>query len=304
MDIQEQIRGIRNLFLREVNEEKRIITYAGITETVASDRGILRVDGAIWDRFDKNPAFLWSHYGDTIGRVVARRLDKKAKEWLIDVEYASPEVSEFADSKYRLAKAGFLPAVSVGFNVIEFERDLSDDERTKLGIGPYGWVGKKYEVNEFSLVSVGADPEATERAIRSGAIRESDLEMESSQITQTGFAQSFVPVNWTPIDATTGSIEFTRFDSGTRDLVEALQANTEQHQRTQVAQETLTDEIAGLTEFLSRGEKVAEIEVGDKKPDTSDADDDASEVIKMATELAERVANMGDRNEQRDIRST
>lgn len=297
MTIQEQIRGIRELLIRSVNEEKRIITYAGITETVASDGGILRVKGAVWDRFDKNPAFLWSHYGDTIGRVVNRKLDKKAKEWLIDVEYASPEVSEFADSKYRLAKAGFLPAVSVGFKVLEFQRDMTDKERETAGIGPFGWIAEKYEVSEFSLVSVGADPDATQRAIDAGEIRQEDVDMSPSKpVDQEKPKHHAATINV----GVKSSKEFREFTGNVGSHTEALEANTKEHQRTQVMLNALTDEISGLTEFLERGHKGAEIVVGEE-PDTTDADaDERREIESKIRELSERVTNLGERNEQRD----
>lgn len=323
MDIQEQIRGIRNLVVREASEANRTVVFRGVTETVASDGGILNVDGANWSRMDTNYPVLWNHGDKVIGKIVHREIDKKDRAVDFHVKFAEASESGFAEEIFQLVKGDYIRASSIGFGVQKFKEPISEKERESLGLGPWGWIADEWTGHELSIVPVGADPKALKRGMSDIGLdydgeRELMRRHEAEQKKRTiesveiyrrggdslGVAQAGIDrPALSPIDATTGSIEFTRFDSGTRDLVEALQANTEQHQRTQVAQETLTDEIAGLTEFLSRGEKVAEIEVGDKKPDTSDADDDVSLILSEINTLTERVAKIGDRNEQRNTGS-
>jgi HK97 family phage prohead protease len=150
----------------------RSIRFIASTDNVCRDRGIVETRG--WDtaEFSKNPVFLWAHQADQIplGRVVKTEVTPAGL--VADVEFAGEaEKNDRAECVFRMFKAGFLSAVSVGFNVLE-QRGPSAEER-KAGAE---WVATRTELLEISAVPVPADPDALaiSRAIKDGTIREAD----------------------------------------------------------------------------------------------------------------------------------
>jgi HK97 family phage prohead protease len=114
-----------------------------------------RLDPLGWEleNFRRNPIVPWSH--DTsippIGRVV--NIYKNIVELGGDIEFARPEVSEFADEIFRLVDAGFINACSVGFPPLEWEW-ADDPDR------PFGVNFKRQRLLEVSVVPVPALPSA------------------------------------------------------------------------------------------------------------------------------------------------
>jgi HK97 family phage prohead protease len=114
-----------------------------------------RLDPLGWElgNFRRNPIVPWSH--DTsippIGRVV--NIYKNSVELGGDIEFAPPEVSQFADEIFRLADSGYLSGCSVGFLPLEW--DWSDDPDR-----PFGIDFKRQRLVEVSVVPVPALPSA------------------------------------------------------------------------------------------------------------------------------------------------
>ena len=177
-------KGLREVLfsLRAANDEERTLTFRGTTESVARDGGVLLADGMNAQNFDANPVVLWAHdieggQVNVIGKVTDRTFDAEAKAWDFDVRFATAEQNPLADTVYRLAKDEFVRAASVGFMVTDFERDISDERRDELGIGKHGWIGRKWELYELSLVPVGSDPAALQRA----GVATADIELLTQQ---------------------------------------------------------------------------------------------------------------------------
>lgn len=116
------------------------------------DRDNDTIDGKGWQiaNYLKNPVVLWAH--DYKGLPVA----KSQRVWLEDgklksiTEFASADLYPFADTVYRMVKAGFLNATSVGFAPDDYE--LDEDRR--------GVNFKKQDLLEYSIVPVPSNPEA------------------------------------------------------------------------------------------------------------------------------------------------
>jgi HK97 family phage prohead protease len=114
-----------------------------------------RLDPLGWEleSFRRNPIVPWSH--DTsippIGRVV--NIYKNSVELGGDIEFARPEISQFADEIFRLVDAGFVNACSVGFLPLEWEW-ADDPDR------PWGIDFKRQRLLEVSVVPVPALPSA------------------------------------------------------------------------------------------------------------------------------------------------
>src|SRR5690348_11568919 len=110
-------------------DDSRKIRFVFSDGTV--DRAGDRIDPAGWQTasFMKNPVALWAHnsFAPPIGRAsnVAQVGDKLKG----DIEFMLADINAFADSVYKMVKAGFIKAVSVGFIPLEWSF-ATDKDRT------------------------------------------------------------------------------------------------------------------------------------------------------------------------------
>lgn len=128
-----------------------IFRFTASTEAVDRDGDVLFADGWDLDNFSKNPVILYAHdqFGTfPVGKAVAAETGDGFLS--VDVDFTPRAVSENGHEVYRLVKAGFLNAVSVGFNPIEF---MYNDEHK-------GYDFHKVELLEVSIVAVPANQEA------------------------------------------------------------------------------------------------------------------------------------------------
>lgn len=121
------------------------------------------IDPKGWDLgvFNRNPVALFAHmsWDPPIGR--ASNVSVQGGKLSGDIEFASPDVYEFADTIYRLVKGGFLKATSVGFLPKEWVFS-SDKDR------PYGIDFKKQTLLEISVCPVPCNPNALGEARSAG----------------------------------------------------------------------------------------------------------------------------------------
>lgn len=145
-----------------------------IIQFIASDDTLDRYDEVIaaagWDlrNYKRNPVFQNSHkYGDvifTLGKAVLTEV--RGNALVQDIEFAV-DINPVAKLAFDLYKGGFLNAVSVGFIPLEWEDgNQSTPHRRKF---------LKQELLELSAVSIPANPNALQNAVRAGAVDRSDL---------------------------------------------------------------------------------------------------------------------------------
>jgi len=171
---------IQKIFSSEIKQigtdEDRILRFTTSTEAIDRDGDIISVDGWKLDNYLKNPVILYGHNyeGLPIGKSVSTIIDSINKKLVQDVKFPTKDEYEFADTVYKLAKAGYLNATSVGFIGLDSEPRL--DEKGN-------WLGKKYkkqELLETSIVPVPSNPTALLEARSKGII--SDKELKTLQI--------------------------------------------------------------------------------------------------------------------------
>lgn len=143
----------------------RAVPYWASDERVDSYGDIVRQDW-ILDDFQKNPVMPWSHgwgglpIGNSIDeQVIESRTDGDYNGpalWLLGL-FATKAMSEMADSAFRLIKARFLRAGSVGFRSHRIIDVKDEDERQKLGLGRWGFVLERNQLLEFSPCLLGAN---------------------------------------------------------------------------------------------------------------------------------------------------
>lgn len=132
------------------DEDSRKVSFTISTGAVDRDRDTLKVDGWELDDYRKNPVVLWAHnyYGLPIGK--AETVLPKSGVLKATAEFATAEMNPLAESVYRMLKAGFLRATSVGFQPL---KHAYDEER-----GGFDFL--KQSLLEFSVVPVPANPQA------------------------------------------------------------------------------------------------------------------------------------------------
>lgn len=123
------------------------------------DRAGDSIDPAGWQTkaFLDNPVALWAHdrASPPIGR--ASNVGVVGKKLMGDIEFMDADISPFADSIYRMVKAGFVRAVSVGFMPLKWAFATDKDR-------PYGIDFQKQELLEISVCPVPCNPNALAEA--------------------------------------------------------------------------------------------------------------------------------------------
>jgi HK97 family phage prohead protease len=140
----------------------RRLKFIASTESPDRDLDVILVAGWQLDNYLKNPVVLLNHKHD--GLPVAKAVDlfkDTAKRQLVaTVEFPPDGVYPLSDTVYKLAKAGFINAVSVGFNGLESQPRPEGRGR----------IYTKQELYEISIVGVPAQPEALQTAVGKGII--------------------------------------------------------------------------------------------------------------------------------------
>ncbi len=165
---------------RAPREEGGLLWFQGTSEAVDSHDSIIRADGADFTRFRDNPVVLLDHENrvDSIaGQAEEIRPTDNPKGHEFGIRFASEE-SERAARAERLARAGILRGSSIGFipKRVRQASEISEAERTLLGLGRFGYIVEEWELLELTVVPVGSNPEALKRAVAEGVLRMDDLE--------------------------------------------------------------------------------------------------------------------------------
>ena len=147
---------------------------APVIEFTASDDTLDRYDEVIdakgWDltNYKRNPVFQNSHkYGDiafTLGKSLVTEV--RGNALVQRIEFAV-DINPMAKLAYDLYRGGFLNAVSVGFIPLDWQDGG--------GANKYARKFIKQELLELSAVSIPANPNALQNAVKSGAVDRSDL---------------------------------------------------------------------------------------------------------------------------------
>jgi HK97 family phage prohead protease len=141
--------------------EMRALRFTISTGSVDREQDVISIAG--WDlkNYLRNPVVLWGHDASMlpIGRAFDVAIEDGALKASIEfIPTDTPERGAFAESVYRLARAGFIAATSVGF------RPLKWDYTRDAARGADDWFPgidfEEQELVELSVVTVPANPEA------------------------------------------------------------------------------------------------------------------------------------------------
>jgi HK97 family phage prohead protease len=131
----------------EIQNDGRVVRYRLSDASVARDRHAIPNSAWQLDNFEANPVFLWAHDAESppIGRV--GNITRVGDSLMGDVEYMDADTYPFADMIFRMVKEGFVNAVSMGFNPLEWTYPA--DKKRAGGVD-----FKKVDLMEVSQVPV------------------------------------------------------------------------------------------------------------------------------------------------------
>jgi HK97 family phage prohead protease len=139
--------------------DDRTISYIFSDESVGRDGHTINNDGWSLTNFRANPIAVWNHSDVVIGRVTS--IGPVRKELRGSIRFAEADLSPFADSVFRMTKAGYLNATSVSWLPIKWT--YSNDRARPGGIDFL-----EQELLEVSAVAVPALPTALATARDAG----------------------------------------------------------------------------------------------------------------------------------------
>ncbi len=145
--------------------EPRTVISTIATGAVDRDKEVLLPKGAELDNYRANPVVLWGHdnYSPPIGKNI----------WVTTKGNRIVAKTEFADTPrgnevFELFKGGFLKAFSVGFNPIEHRQPTTKDLTKHPEWAEARRIYSKWEMLEYSVVPIPANPDALVSAVSKG----------------------------------------------------------------------------------------------------------------------------------------
>lgn len=149
--------------------ELQILGESRVMSFVFSDGNVDRygdtIDARGWvlESFNANPVALFGHDANTVENVIGRAHNVRIEgnRLVGEIEFMEASVNPNAEAVFQMLKAGFLNAVSVGFQPLDWQ--LSKDKSRPQGID-----FKKQELLEISVVPIPANPTALVQARAAG----------------------------------------------------------------------------------------------------------------------------------------
>lgn len=186
-------------------DNSRSVDHIASDETPDRMGDIIRVAG--WDLtdFKNNPMLLWMHnHEHPIGRVLSAKKGKAddGRKALLTTSRIHEDDKSLGglsnEVLLRMVQDGDLPAVSVGFQPLETYRPESEEERIKLGLGPWGVVFPAASLLELSVVAIGANQNALkrglEKAVAEKRLSDRDFELVLAHVAKAINGESEQPV--------------------------------------------------------------------------------------------------------------
>jgi len=142
-------KGLVSGEVKEIAGQDRSLNFTISTASV--DRDSDTIDPAGWDlrHYAKSPTVLWAHDYSSLPIAKATAVTKDLNRLLATAQFPTPDLYPFGAQVYDLLRAGFLNATSVGFRPLKWKEN------------EHGGIHfEAAELLEFSVVPVGANPEA------------------------------------------------------------------------------------------------------------------------------------------------
>lgn len=194
---------------RVLSETEGTIEYIASDETLDCYGEIVRVNGWRFTQFAKNAPFVNSHDYSDIRNLLGQVVSFEVKDGkLVEVVQYARQPDTLADWAFKMARDGFLRAVSVGFVPLRMASKWDSDASGFLGqvaelkldaqtTARLRAVYLEQEQIELSQCVIGANPNAlanVAKAYKAGCLTEDDVQKLSAQIaTETKTATPTQP---------------------------------------------------------------------------------------------------------------
>lgn len=144
--------------------EGRVLSYRVSDETQDRYGDVIEAKGANFDNYKKNPVIMFAHnYGSMpVGNSIKYGIDKsKGFVWAWGLfPDRTVDSTGWGDLTYKMARAGFLKACSVGLIPHEAKIPKTESEAKEMGVGKWGIRITKWDVLEWSPCGIPANPNA------------------------------------------------------------------------------------------------------------------------------------------------
>lgn len=182
---------------RVLSEEEGTIEYVASDETLDCYGEIVRVNGWRFTNFAKNAPFVNSHDYSDIRNLLGQVISFEVREGkLIEVVKYARQPDTLAEWAFKMARDGFLRAVSVGFVPVRMCSKWDSDQSPFLAqvaelkldaqtAAKLRAVYLEHEQIELSQCVIGANPNAlanVAKAYKAGCLSEADVHKLSAQI--------------------------------------------------------------------------------------------------------------------------
>lgn len=184
-----------------LDAKQGLVEYVASDESLDRDREVVRIKGWRFDNFKRYSPFLDSHRRGSIDAILGRVVDFAVKggrlvevvEWAINA--GLPE-DHLANVGFKLTQAGYLKAVSVGFEPVRYVSKYGEGapyltELRALGLDklpqeqwPYR-IFLEQQQTELSAVTVPANANALAKAYKDGLIPDTLLESISKEYNRS-----------------------------------------------------------------------------------------------------------------------
>ncbi len=136
-----------------IDQQERLVEGRINTDTIDAYNSIVEPSGAILDDYKNYASVLFNHHSDNL---IGNAVEVKQTDNFIDSKWQFlPPGYELADYVWRLYKDGWLNGYSIGFVPMDWDYETIDDVDVVRVT--------EWELKEFSLTSVPANPEALAR---------------------------------------------------------------------------------------------------------------------------------------------
>jgi HK97 family phage prohead protease len=147
----------------EAASEDRVVSFIFSDDSV--DRYGDRIEARGWqlDNFNANPVALFGHDAGSVENVIGRAKNVRVdgNRLVGEIEFMDGSVNPNAEIVYQMVKAGYLRAVSVGFQPLDW---VAAKDKGRAG----GIDFRKQELLEISIVPIPANPNALNQAKAAG----------------------------------------------------------------------------------------------------------------------------------------
>ena len=149
-----------------VDEATREVVAIISTDSVDRDKEVVLPSGLDKKNYGGNPVVLYGH--DWQGLPIGTTRWVKQQGGQLIAKYYISDKTEFARDVFGLLQDGVLKAHSIGFNVLEASEPTTREIKKRPDWADAKNVIRKWELLEFSVVAIPANPDAIALAVAKG----------------------------------------------------------------------------------------------------------------------------------------